>query len=129
MPKYGIKILDNILLEYMGGLYMYHQANIVQEGFDKVTCWSQSRIGTKDNLYILNTQKLKLAGSDVYGLVHSCYSYDRGRTWSELKPQEGLKVEGGSIADTTPKYHEKTGKFLMLGQWILKTYVYLEILK
>lgn len=91
---------------------------IIREGFDGVSCWAQSRIAVMDGLWLMNTQKLKLAGSDVYGLVHSCWSEDEGRSWSELEPQEDLYLPGASLADTTPKYHKKSGQMLLLGQKI-----------
>ena len=97
---------------------MRWETTVIREGFDGVTCWAQSRIGVMPGLWVMNTQKLKLAGSDVYGLLHSSWSKDEGRTWSELKPQEILRLPGGSLADTTPKYHEKTEKMLLLGQKI-----------
>jgi hypothetical protein len=53
---------------------MRYQTTVIQEGFDGITCWTQSRIGVMGDLYVLNTQKLNLKGSDVYGIVHSCFS-------------------------------------------------------
>ncbi len=90
----------------------------IQEGFDGVTCWTQSRIGIMPGLYVLNTQKLRLAGSDVYSLVNSRYSRDEGKTWSELLPQGALSLPGRSIADTVPFFHQATGKMVMTGQAI-----------
>lgn len=88
----------------------------IQEGFTKTYCYAQSRVGVMDNLAVLTTQQIKLVGSDVYSIIYSRYSEDRGKTWSELVPQENFYIgENAAVCDFTPSYHKKTQTILGTG--------------
>lgn len=64
----------------------------------------------------MTTQRAKLVGSDVYSIIYSRYSKDRGKTWSDLKPQENFYIgENANVCDFTPSYHRKTQTILGTG--------------
>ena len=102
------------------------QGKILESGSDGETCWLQARAGVSpEGFGVLTAQKLLISGSDLYYDIHSAYSTDNGRTWSELVIQDGfarIQYKPGTdqameavCCDATPKYHAKSGKFLLTG--------------
>ena len=97
---------------------------VVREGYDRKTCWVQTRAGVlPSDQAVITTQKLLLSGSDIFYAIHSLHSNDGGRTFSEPMPQEGLGRRPSPDdpnriicpCDGTPAYHEASGKLLLTG--------------
>jgi hypothetical protein len=96
----------------------------VREGYDRLTCWVQTRAGfVPPTTAVISTQKLLLAGSDVFFAIHSLHSDDGGRTFSDPLPQAGLGrqpyPEDSSLVqcpcDATPAWHAASGRLLLTG--------------
>ena len=99
---------------------------MLQAGYDESTCWFQARAAASPTgEAVLATQKYLLNSNDVYYDIHSSYSEDNGKTWSELVPQDGfgrIRYKPGTdeameavCCDEVPAYHAQSGKFLMTG--------------
>ena len=91
------------------------QIETIQEGFTKTHCWCQSNIGVLDGLAVLITQQLKLSGSDVFGLIHSRYSKDEAKTFSQLTEQPGMHIGERIVTDVELTAHKKSGVLLAIG--------------
>jgi len=95
---------------------------IIQEGYDRKTCWVQSRAGVfPDGQAVLTTQKLLLTGSDIFYGLHSRHSQDSGLSWSPLTAQAGLnrRPYGDGLVicpcDGTPAWHKASQTMLLTG--------------
>ena len=103
------------------------KVNVIDEGFDGKTCWVHGRAGaipqaSGKNKIVLTAQKLDLSGSDVFGVLHSRYSEDDGRTWTPFEPQNNLSLQWYRpytvLSDFTPRYHAATKKLLGTGHTV-----------
>jgi hypothetical protein len=107
------------------------QLDVVHQGWDGVTCFTQARAGIvprsggQPPIIVMTTNPLLVTGSDVYQTVHDLRSDDLGKTWTKPTPQpslgrrqrspiDGLPAEEG-VCDLWPKWHAKTGKLLNIG--------------
>ena len=99
---------------------------MLQAGYDETTCWFQARAAASPTgEAVLATQKYLLNSNDVYYDIHSSYSADDGKTWSELVPQDGfgrIRYKPGTdeameavCCDEVPAYHAPSVEFLMTG--------------
>lgn len=98
------------------------ETQIIHAGYDRKTCWVQSRCGViPGGAAVLTTQKLRITGSDIFSGIHDLRSEDFGRTWSEPAPQPGLArrahADGTEFCpcDGTPTWHAASGKLLLTG--------------
>ena len=98
------------------------ETQIVHSGYDRKTCWVQSRGGLiPGGAAVITTQKLRLSGSDIFSGIHDLRSDDFGRTWSEPSPQPGLTRRANDDGtedcpcDGTPTWHAASGKLLLTG--------------
>ncbi|MBN2452211.1 MAG: exo-alpha-sialidase [Lentisphaeria bacterium] len=100
------------------------EVQVVREGYDRRTCWVQTRAAfLPPKMAVLTTQKLLLTGSDVFYGIHSLHSDDGGRTFSEPVRQPGLDRtpcpdHPGLVqcpCDGTPAYHAASGTVLLTG--------------
>ncbi len=94
----------------------------VMSGYDRQTCWVQTRAGMiPPDHAVITTQKLRLTGSDIFYAIHSLHSEDRGETWSEPVEQAAFAARpqpGGAyfyVSDFWPKWHAVTGTLLGTG--------------
>lgn len=93
---------------------------VMRKGYDGKKCFVHARCAGNGDFLIATAQYLDVSGSDVFSGIYMSKSYDGGKTWTELIPQEGIKpITVGNITtvgcDGTPMYHKKTGKFLLIG--------------
>ena len=98
------------------------EPHVIQEGYDRKTCWVQSRAGIfPDGQAVLTTQKLLLSGSDIFYGLHSRHSLDSGRSWEPLQVQAGLSRRpcGDGLVmcpcDSTPAWHAASQTMLLTG--------------
>ena len=98
------------------------ETRILRHGYDRRTCWVQSRCGTMPGgRAVLTTQKLRLSGSDIFSGIHSMHSDDFGSTWSEPVAQPGLARRANPDGtedcpcDATPAWHARSGRLLLTG--------------
>ncbi|MCF7853566.1 MAG: hypothetical protein K9N51_02115 [Candidatus Pacebacteria bacterium] len=97
--------------------------NEIRSGYDRQTCWVQTRAGVLPPLgkAVITTQKLRLTGSDIFYGIHSMVSVDMGQTWGEPVAQEAFQarpLEAGAylyVSDFCPQWHEKTQTLLGTG--------------
>jgi len=94
----------------------------VFSGYDRQTCWVQTRAGIMPpNHAVITTQKLRLSGSDIFYAIHSAHSEDNGRSWSAFTEQPAFAPrprEDGSyfyVSDFWPKWHAVTETLLGTG--------------
>lgn len=99
-----------------------NDVQIVRNGYDRQTCWVQTRAGLlPPDGVVMTTQKLRLTGSDIFYAIHSCHSEDGGRTWSEPVEQAAFAPryrEDGSyfyVSDFWPQWHAASGTLLGTG--------------
>lgn len=101
---------------------------VIRRGYDRRTCWVQSRGGFiprqgRAPTAIITMQKLLLSGCDVFGSLHVMRSDDDGHTWSGPTEQPGYgrfpAAEGleGIVSDFMPSWHGVSGKLLVTGQF------------
>lgn len=95
---------------------------IIHHGYDRKTCWVQTRAGfMPPGTGVVTTQKLRITGSDIFYGICCLRSDDGGRTWSKPVSQPGLmrRSLGGGLEDCpcdgTPTWHAKSGKLLLTG--------------
>lgn len=103
-------------------------------GFDGETCWVHARAGvipaeqpvkpSTPPVVVMTMQKLLLTGSDVFYPLHSLWTDDLGRTWTEPKLQRvfdrrrtGDDIEM-TVCDFWPKWHASSGKLLGTGHTV-----------
>lgn len=98
------------------------ETQILQSGYDRKTCWVQTRCGrVPPTGAVITTQKLRLSGSDIFYGIHTLHSEDFGRTWTPPQAQPGLmrrrNPDGTEDCpcDGTPTWHAVTGKLLLTG--------------
>lgn len=96
---------------------------VVRSGFDKTKCFVHARCCDMGNMMIATSQHLNISGSDLFDGICLSKSFDKGKTWTEFMPQEGLKPlnKDGLIivgSDATPMYHKKSGKVILLGHTV-----------
>ncbi len=98
------------------------EPQIIQHGYDRKTCWVQTRAGViPPSLGVVTTQKLRISGSDVFSGICSLRSEDGGKTWAPPLSQPGLmrRAVGDGVEDCpcdgTPTWHAKSGKLLLTG--------------
>ena len=97
--------------------------NTVQNGYDRKTCWVQTRAGyaPDSKKSVITTQKLRLSGSDIFYAIHSMHSKNGGGTWSELVEQEVFAPrynDDGSyfyVSDFWPKWNAASNTMLGTG--------------
>ncbi len=95
----------------------------VRTGYDRKTCWVQTRAGIVQdcNKAVMTTQKLRLTGSDIFYGICTMISNDMGETWSEPIPQEAFKARPDRdgtyfyVSDFCPKWHSKSATLLGTG--------------
>ena len=96
----------------------------VREGYDRHTCWVQTRGAfVPPTTAVITTQKLLLAGSDVFFGIHSLHSDDSGLTFADPAPQAGLgrqpypedPTRVQCPCDATPAWHAPSGRLLLSG--------------
>jgi hypothetical protein len=105
----------------------------VSRGYDRETCWVQTRAGAipprkpgANPTVVLTMQKLLLSGSDVFYGICSTYSDDLGASWSDPQPQANLARQPAPpelaadfsesvLCDFWPKWHNATGTLLGTG--------------
>ena len=94
----------------------------VASGYDRKTCWVQTRAGViPPTTAVITTQKLRLTGSDIFYAIHDLRSDDGGATWTEPAEQLTLgrkpRPDGTEVCpcDGTPTWHAATGKLLATG--------------
>ena len=64
---------------------------VVREGYDRKTCWVQTRGGViPPATAVITTQKLRLTGSDIFYAINALRSDDFGRTWTDPVEQHTL---------------------------------------
>lgn len=93
---------------------------VMRNGYDGEKCFVHARCCANGDFMIATAQYLDVSGSDLFSGIYMSKSFDGGKTWSELVPQEGLKpIIDGDVTivgcDATPMYHKKTGKILLMG--------------
>lgn len=95
---------------------------IIYSGYDRKTCWVQSRCGViPGGSAVITTQKLRITGSDIFSGINDLRSDDFGRTWSDPMPQPGLTRRANRDGtedcpcDGTPTWHAASGKLLLTG--------------
>ena len=103
-------------------------------GFDGETCWVHARAGAipagmpgnpnANPLVVMTMQKLLLSGSDVFYPLHSLWTADLGKTWTEPELQAvferqrvGDDIEM-TVCDFWPKWHTASGKLLGTGHTV-----------
>lgn len=92
----------------------------MRKGYDGKQCFVHARMCATPEYMLATAQYLDVTGCDLFGGIYMSKSFDGGKTWTELEPQEGLMTteKDGVITgncDATPMYHKKTGKVLLLG--------------
>ncbi|MHC4883891.1 MAG: exo-alpha-sialidase [Planctomycetota bacterium] len=96
----------------------------IQSGYDRETCWVQTRAGILPNRKkaVITTQKLRLSGSDIFYDIHSLVSNDQGKSWSSPQKQPAFAPrsfgEDGAyfyVSDFWPRFHNATGVLLGTG--------------
>lgn len=93
---------------------------VMRKGYDGKKCFVHARMCHTPEYMLATAQYLDVTGCDLFGGIYMARSFDEGKTWTELIPQEGLVTteKDGVITgncDGTPMYHKKTGKVLLLG--------------
>ncbi|NUQ65211.1 MAG: exo-alpha-sialidase [Pirellulales bacterium] len=104
------------------------------QGFDGKTCWVHARAGVlppgspansgSTPLVVMTMQKLLLTGSDVFYPLHTLWTGDLGKTWTEpkLEPVFARRKMGDAVemtvCDFWPKWHSATGKLLGTGHTV-----------
>jgi len=98
------------------------ELQIVSQGYDRETCWVQTRAGIiPPNQAVITAQKLRLSGSDIFYAIHSRHSEDLGKSWSEPVEQDAFAPrprDDGSyfyVSDFWPKWHAASGRLLGTG--------------
>ncbi|MBC8443102.1 hypothetical protein H8D79_00095 [PVC group bacterium] len=98
------------------------QLDVVSEGYDRKTCWVQTRGGViPPNTAVITTQKLRLTGSDIFYAINDFRSDDFGQTWTGPVEQQTLArrlMPDGlerCLCDGTSAWHAATGKLLLTG--------------
>lgn len=98
------------------------ETQIIQSGYDRKTCWVQTRGGViPPATAVITTQKLRISGSDIFSGIHDLRSNDFGRTWTHPQPQPGLMRRANPDGtedcpcDGTPAWHARSGKLLLTG--------------
>jgi hypothetical protein len=98
------------------------ETQIIHSGYDRKTCWVQTRGGVlPPNQAVITTQKLRISGSDIFYGINTLHSEDFGRTWTVPQPQPGLmrrrNPDGTEDCpcDGTPTWHAQSGKLLLTG--------------
>ncbi len=94
--------------------------HILRSGYDGKKCFVHARFCEAPDFLIATAQYLDVSGCDLFDGICACKSFDGGRTWTELVPQNGLAAfkKGNNTVvgcDATPMYHKKTGKIIVLG--------------
>lgn len=93
----------------------------ISTGFGGEYCYTHARAAFRPGGFgILTTQPLRLSGSDIFYGMYLSTTHDYGKTWSPLTPSKTVvRFPDGeytvAMCDATPIWHEKTGKFLLLG--------------
>ncbi|MBI2441228.1 MAG: exo-alpha-sialidase, partial [Lentisphaerae bacterium] len=58
------------------------EPRIIHRGYDRKTCWVQTRSAViPPNTAVVTTQKLRITGSDIFYGINDLWSADFGRTW------------------------------------------------
>ncbi len=98
------------------------ETQVIHNGYDRKTCWVQTRGGViPPGIAVVTTQKLRITGSDIFYGINDLRSDDFGRTWTQPAAQPGLmrrKNPDGTEdcpCDGTPTWHAKSGKLLLTG--------------
>ena len=98
------------------------ETQIIHEGYDRKTCWVQTRGGViPPDTAVVTTQKLRITGSDIFYGIHDLRSDDHGRTWTKPNPQPGLMRRANPDGtedcpcDGTPTWHARSGTLLLTG--------------
>ena len=98
------------------------EPTILQSGYDRKSCWVQTRCGmVPPATAVITTQKLRLSGSDIFSGICDLRSDDFGRTWTAPVVQPGLarrpNPDGTEDCpcDGTPAWHAASGTLLMTG--------------
>jgi hypothetical protein len=98
------------------------ETQIIHSGYDRKTCWVQTRGGViPPHTAVVTTQKLRITGSDVFSGICDLRSDDFGRTWTGPNVQPGLmrrRNPDGTEAcpcDGTPAWHARSRKLLLTG--------------
>ena len=99
------------------------EINEIRNGYDRKTCWVQSRAGLvpEENKVVLTTQKLRLTGCDIFYGINAMISNDMGESWSEPVTQKAFEARPDIdetylyVSDFCPQWHEKSGKLLGTG--------------
>ena len=94
----------------------------INTGFTGKSCYTHARCAILESGFgVMTTQPIRLNGIDVFYGTYLSHTTDNGKSWSALKPSatltrqkigENLEM---AICDTTPIYHEKSGKILLIG--------------
>ena len=104
------------------------QLDVISEGYDGKSCWFHPRAGTIPGrlpTVVLTMQRWLLAHSDVFEPIHSFYTTDLGKTWSQ--PVEHADTLGRrsepdgvvvGICDFTPKWHARAKTLLGIGHTV-----------
>jgi len=97
---------------------------VIREGYDGERCLVHARCCFAPDIAVATAQYLNINGMDAFDGIKTSFSYDKGETWTDFIPQEGLlpQHEGGFTmvgCDATPMYHKKTGKILLLGHTVI----------
>ncbi len=117
-----------------GSLDYQVELSSAHEGFDGETCWVHARAGaippggrgnaTDNPLVVMTMQKLLLTGSDVFYPIHTLWTADLGKTWTEPKPEPVFarrKIDDRiemTVCDFWPRWHAATGKLLGTGHTV-----------
>lgn len=95
---------------------------VIHSGYDRKTCWVQTRGGViPPHTAVVTTQKLRITGSDIFYGINDLRSDDFGVTWTAPAPQPGLMRRANPDGtedcpcDGTPTWHAKSGKLLLTG--------------
>ena len=95
----------------------------VRSGYDRQTCWVQTRAAYVPGLNkaVMTTQKLRLSGSDIFYAIHSMHRDSDDGAWSEpVEQQSFLRRDQGDgayfyVSDFWPKWHRASGTILGTG--------------
>lgn len=104
------------------------------DGFDGQTCWVHARAGVipaggagnsgTTAQVVMTMQKLLLTGSDVFYPLHSLWTDDGGKTWTEPVLQKvferqkmGDEIEM-TVCDFWPRWHAASGRLLGTGHTV-----------
>lgn len=104
------------------------KTDMIRNGYDERTCFVHFRGDrTKCGSYVMTTQKLLLAGMDLFGALHTVKSYDGGETWTQPAEEpafQGRRDDRGNhlfCCDFVPAFHKKTQSLLGIGQTVRYT--------